>query len=131
MNRRSKYNVDNSRLGKLKRTYEGILFDSQLECRFYSQYLIPKLKEGTIKNIKRQVRYELMPSFVYKGKKQRAIEYVSDFDVLFSNGCFAVIDVKGMIKPVDRIKAKLFKHKYPDIDFGFARYTSSRGWYFD
>lgn len=131
MYRRSKYNVDNSELGKLKRTYEGILFDSQLECRFYSQYLAPKLKEGTIKDIKRQVRYELLPSFVYKSKKQRAIAYVSDFDVLFSNGCFVVIDVKGMIKPIDRLKAKLFKYKYPDIDFKFAMYTSSRGWYFD
>ena len=73
MNNRSKYNVDNSPLGKLKRTYNGILFDSQLECRFYRNYLLPKLQNGTIKSIRRQVRYELLPSFVYiyDGKKQR------------------------------------------------------------
>lgn len=130
MNSRSKYNVDNSRLGKLKRTYDGILFDSQLECRFYTEYLLPKLKSGTITNIARQVRYELLPSFVYKNKKQRAIEYVSDFDVLYSDGRFVVIDVKGMIKPVDRLKSKLFKHRYPDIDFGFVRYSRQNGWYF-
>ncbi len=49
MNNRSKYNVDNSPIGKLKRTYQGILFDSQLECRFYKEYLIPKLKKRIIK----------------------------------------------------------------------------------
>ena len=133
MNNRSKYNVDNSPLGKLKRTYDGILFDSQLECRFYRNYLLPKLQNGTIKSIRRQVRYELLPSFVYvyDGKKQRAIEYVSDFDVLYSDNSFVVIDVKGMVKPIDRLKSKLFKYKYPDINFKFAEYTKSNGWQFN
>ena len=133
MNSRSKYNVDNSPIGKLKRTYQGILFDSQLECRFYKEYLIPKLKKGMIKSIKRQVRYKLLPSFiyVYDGKKQRAIEYISDFDVLYSDNSFMVIDVKGMVKPIDRLKAKLFKYKYPDINFKFAEYTKSHEWQFN
>lgn len=129
MNNFSKYHVDNSPLGKLKRTYNGILFDSGLECRFYKEYLLPKLKIGEIKAIKRQVCYELLPSFVYKGKKQRAIEYVSDFDVLYSNDYFVVIDVKGMIKPIDKIKAKLFKYKYPDTNFVFMKYSIEKGWY--
>ena len=129
MNNRSKYNIDNSILGKLKRTYDGILFDSGLECRFYKEYLLPKLKKGTIKAIKRQVRYELLPSFIYKNAKQRSIEYVSDFDVLYADGRFVVIDVKGMIKPIDKIKAKLFKYKYPNTDFVFMRYSKEKGWY--
>ena len=129
MNNRSKYNIDNSILGKLKRTYDGILFDSGLECRFYKEYLLPKLKKGTIKAIKRQVRYELLPSFIYKNVKQRSIEYVSDFDVLYADGRFVVIDVKGMIKPIDKIKAKLFKYKYPNTDFVFMRYSKEKGWY--
>lgn len=126
---RSKYNVDMSRLGKLKRTYDGILFDSQLECKFYTSYIIPLLKSGKIENIRRQVRYELMPSFTYQGKKQRKIEYVSDFDILYSNGKFEVIDVKGMIKPIDKLKAKLFKYRYPEIDFKFVQYSKKDGWY--
>ena len=133
MNNRSKYNVDNSPIGKLKRTYQGILFDSQLECRFYKEYLLPKLKKGMIKSIRRQVRYKLLPSFiyVYDDKKQRAIEYISDFDVLYSDNSFMVIDVKGMVKPIDRLKAKLFKYKYPDINFKFAEYTKSHDWQFN
>lgn len=131
MNNRSKYNVDNSELGKLRRTYNGILYDSQLECRFYVEYLLPKLKKGIIKDIRRQVHYELLPSFIYKNKKQRAIEYISDFDVLYRTGLFVVIDVKGMIKPIDRLKAKLFKYKYPDINFEFVRYSKGRDWYFN
>lgn len=133
MNNRSKYNVDNSPIGKLKRTYQGILFDSQLECRFYKEFLLPKLKKGMIKSIKRQVRYKLLPSFiyVYDGKKQRAIEYISDFDVLYSDNSFMVIDVKGMVKPIDRLKAKLFRYKYPDINFKFAEYTKSNEWQFN
>lgn len=129
MNSRSKYNVDNSKLGKLKRTYKGILFDSQLECRFYAEYLLPKLKKGIIKSIRRQVRYELLPSFFYRNKKQRAIKYVSDFDVLYQDAKFVVIDVKGFIKPIDRIKAKLFKYRYPDINFEFMRYSKNNGWF--
>lgn len=129
MNNRSKYNVDNSELGKLKRTHNGILFDSRLECRFYVEYLLPKLKRGIIKSIRRQVRYELLPSFIYKDKKQRAIEYVSDFDVLYQTGLFVVMDVKGMVKPIDKIKAKLFKYKYPDVNFEFIRYSKEKGWY--
>lgn len=133
MNNRSKYNVDNSPIGKLKRTYQGILFDSQLECRFYKEYLLTKLKKGMIKSIRRQVRYELLPSFiyVYDGKKQRAIEYISDFDILYSDNSFMVIDVKGMVKPIDRLKAKLFRYKYPDINFKFAEYTKSHDWQFN
>lgn len=128
MSNYSKYNVDNSPLGKLKRTYDGILFDSQLECRFYTNYLLPKLKTGEIKSIRRQVRYELLPSFIYKNKKIRPIEYVSDFDVLYSDSSFVVIDVKGMVKPIDKLKAKLFKYRYPDINFKFARYSTQHGW---
>lgn len=129
MNNRSKYNVDNSPLGKLKRTYNEILFDSQLECRFYKEYLMSKLKTGEIKSVKRQVRYELLPSFIYKDKKQRAVEYVSDFDVLYNDGHFIVIDVKGMVKPIDKLKAKLFKYKYPNTNFVFMRYSKEKGWH--
>lgn len=129
MNNRSKYNVDNSPLGKLKRTYNEILFDSQLECRFYKEYLMSKLKTGEIKSIKRQVRYELLPSFIYKDKKQRAVEYVSDFDVLYNDGHFIVIDVKGMVKPIDKLKSKLFKYKYPNTNFVFMRYSKEKGWH--
>lgn len=125
----SKVYLSLSPLGKLKRTYNGILFDSQLERKFYIEYLTPKIRTGEIKSVKRQVRYELLPSFTYKDKKQRAIEYISDFDVLYSNGYFVVMDVKEMVKPIDKLKAKLFKYRYPHINFEFIRYSKECGWY--
>ncbi len=125
----SKYNVDNSALGKLKRTFDGILFDSLLECRFYKEVVIPKIQSGEIKNVNRQVKYELLPSFVYNGRKIQAINYISDFDISYSNGDFEVVDVKGFVKPIDKIKSKMFKHKYPDLNLKFVRYTKELGWH--
>lgn len=125
----SKYNVDNSAFGKLKRTFDGILFDSLLECRFYKEVIIPKIKFGEIKNVNRQVKYELLPSFVYNGRKIQAINYISDFDISYSNGNFEVIDVKGFVKPIDKIKSKMFKHRYPNLTLKFVGYTKELGWH--
>ena len=125
----SKYNVDNSALGKLKRTFDGILFDSLLECRFYKEIIIPKIKSGEIKNVDRQVKYELLPSFVYKNRKIQAINYISDFDISYSNGNFEVVDVKGFVKPIDKIKSKLFKYRYPNLNLKFIGYTKELGWH--
>ena len=99
----SKYNVDNSALGKLKRTFDGILFDSLLECRFYKEVIIPKIRSGEILSVNRQVKYELLPLFVYNNRKIQGVNYISDFDISYSNGNFEVIDVKGFVKPIDKL----------------------------
>ena len=125
----SKYNVDNSALGKLKRTFDGILFDSLLECRFYKEVIIPKIKSGEIKNVNRQVKYELLPSFVYKNRKSQASNYSSDLERADSNGDFEVVDVKGFVKPIDKIKSKLFKYRYPNLNLKFIGYTKELGWH--
>ena len=116
----SKYNVDNSALGKLKRTFDGILFDSLLECRFYKEVIIPKIKSGEILSVNRQVKYKLLPSFVYKNRKIQGVNYVSDFDI---------IDVKGFVKQIDKIKSKMFKYKYTDLSLKFIGYTKELGWH--
>ena len=125
----SKYNVDNSAFGKLKRTFDGILFDSLLECRFYKEVIIPKIKFGEIKNVNRQVKYELLPSFVYKNRKIQGVNYISDFDISYSNGDFEVVDVKGFVKPIDKIKSKLFKYRYLNLNLKFVGYTKELGWH--
>lgn len=124
---RSKYGIDNSKFGKLQRTWDGITFDSKLECRFYKEYILQGTKNGKVRSYKRQVKYELQPTFYYEGKKQRAIEYRSDFDVTYSDGSFAVIDVKGFFKPMDNLKAKMFRFKYPELSLVFAGYSKSHG----
>lgn len=62
---RTKFNVDKQ---KEARTYDGIVFDSQLEMRYYSEVIIPCVENGEIKNFELQKKYELQPSFHYHGK---------------------------------------------------------------
>lgn len=127
MERKSKYNVDTTAVGKGKRTYNGIVFASKLEMEFYRDWVIPKIKLGEIIKCERQVKYELQPSFESKGKKYRSINYVSDFDITFKDGSFKVIDTKGMLKPEDKIKEKLFRYRYPDIEFIFIGKSNMDG----
>ena len=70
------------------------------------------MKDGTLKDYKLQQKYLLQPSFKYFGKPIREINYISDFDLYYSNGDFVVIDTKGMATADAKIKAKLFKYKY-------------------
>jgi hypothetical protein len=129
-NRHSKFNIDISEQGKQKRTYKGIVYDSLLEMQFVKEYIEPKLKLGEIIKYDRQVVYQLQPEFIDRnGKKYRAINYKSDFDITYVNGDFRVIDIKGMLKNEDRLKEKMFKYHYPDIDFNFVgRSIKDGGW---
>ena len=86
------------------------------------------MKNGTLKDYKLQVRYKLQPSFKYFGETIREINYISDFDLYFSNNDFLVVDVKGMGTAEGKLKAKLFKHQYPDIKFVWMSYTKATGW---
>lgn len=129
MNRQSKYNVDTSSKGKEKRTYDGILFASQLEMEFYRDWIIPRITSGEIVKCDRQVKYEIQPAFECQGHKYRAINYISDFDITFANGDFKVIDTKGMLKPEDKLKEKLFRFKYPNLNFEYIGKSKIDGGY--
>ena len=62
-----------------KRTeYDGIKFDSIKEKNYYIKLKLLE-KSGKIKDLKLQVKFELQPSFKFKGKTIRAINYVADF----------------------------------------------------
>lgn len=89
---------------------DGITFDSHKEaCR----YLVLKGMEedGTIEDLRRQVRYELVPAFDVDGRHYRPVYYVADF-VYREDGKTVVEDVKGMITDVYRLKSKLFAYRY-------------------
>lgn len=100
---RSKYHA--------KRTsVDGIVFDSRREA---DRYLVLKSMEedGTIEDLRRQVRYELVPAFDVDGKHYRPVCYVADF-VYVEDGKEVVEDVKGMKTDVYRLKSKLFARRY-------------------
>ncbi len=99
----SKYNAK-------KVEYNGITFDSTVECEYY-QYLESRLHIDGFDYIQVQPRYELIP----KIGKQRKTEYIADFALYFETKLIEVIDVKGMATETAKLKAKLFRYKYPDV----------------
>lgn len=93
-----------------KTTTDGITFDSRREA---DRYLVLKGMEedGTIEDLRRQVRYELVPAFDVDGRHYRPVYYVADF-VYVEDGKEVVEDVKGVRTDVYRLKSKLFARRY-------------------
>lgn len=98
----SKYNAK-------KVEYKGVVFDSKIECDYY-QYLERNLGDE-YDYIELQPRYELIP----KMNNQRKTEYIADFALFKDDVLVEVIDVKGMPTEVAKLKAKIFRDKYPNI----------------
>ena len=79
----SKYN------NKTTKTFDGNVHDSRKEATRWSELLILE-RAGLISDLKRQVKYELIP----KQDGERAVYYVADFQYI-ENGKKVVEDVKG------------------------------------
>ena len=93
-----------------KTVVDGITFDSKREA---DRYLVLKSMEedGAIEDLRRQVRYELIPAFDVDGRHYRPVYYVADF--VYREGDREVVeDVKGMRTDVYRLKSKLFAYRY-------------------
>lgn len=90
---------------------DGHKFDSKLEAEYY-QLLKFKKAQGHIQDFKLQPRYTLQETFKRDGKTYRSITYIADFEVLHNDGSTQVIDVKGMMTDVFKIKAKMFTKLY-------------------
>lgn len=131
---RTKFNVTKTKTNNIKRqaqdffTGETITFDSELECKYYKEIVVAGLLDGTVTQCKLQQKYILIPSFKYQGKTIREMSYISDFDVLYSDGRFEVIDTKGFATADAKLKAKLMKYTYPNITFKWMSYTKATGW---
>ena len=68
-------------------------------------------KLGIIKNLQRQVKYELQPSFKFNGKTIRSINYIADF-VYIQDDIEIIEDVKGIRTKEYLLKKKMFIYKY-------------------
>ena len=131
----SKYHVDVSEKGKQDRTAydrksrEQVVFDSKLEKRFYTEVICAGLDSGVIADYELQKRYILQPSYKHDGKTVRAIDYVADFWIKFSDGAEKVVDTKGgLIDSVAKLKRKIFWKVYPDVDYQWMTWTKATGW---
>lgn len=124
MNRRSKYNVGKE---TCERTYDGIVFDSALEMRFYRDVIRKRVEDGEIAYYERQKKYVLQPAFFRDGKKVQPIEYKADFFVVDKTGKETVIDIKGCPDAVAKLKRKMFLYTNPDIDYVWLGYSKIDG----
>jgi len=84
---------------------DGIKFDSQSEANRYCELKILKAA-GLIKSFECQVPYRVA----------NKVKYVVDFKVWQHDGRFWVEDVKGCETSTWKIKAKLFRQEYPEIE---------------
>jgi len=125
--KRSKFKVNTSKKGKIKRTFEGIIFDSDLELRYYRDHLLPLKESGNIKSIILQPKYLIQEKFSKFGKNMLPINYVADFKVEYTSGEILVVDVKGLPTPEAKIKRKLFDFKYPDLRLEWISFSAQDG----
>jgi len=125
-----KFNVSRD---EAKRTADGIVFDSELEKRFYCDVVKKGEEDGSIKNWKRQINFVLQPAFKREGKTIQAINYKADFVITYSNNHKEIIDVKGMATSDALLKRKMFWYVYPDVCYRWVGYskqdsTDGTGW---
>ena len=95
---------------------DGIEFDSILEAKKYKELKLLE-RAGLIKDLKRQVKFELQPKYIKNNKTIRAINYVADF-VYFDveKDKTIVIDTKGFRTEIFKLKKKIFEYVYPDLE---------------
>ena len=107
----SKFGSYNKYHNNLTKTFDGNVHDSRKEANRWSELLILE-KAGLISDLKRQVKYELIP----KQEGERAVYYVADFEYIDENGQKIVEDVKGykegLAYRVFVIKRKLMLYVY-------------------
>jgi len=106
-----------NKFGATKTTVDGIEFDSKAEASRYSQLRFLE-KAGKIKNLERQVRYDLVVNGVNCGF------YKADFRYWDQGSSQHIVeDVKGVRTPVFALKAKLMKalHRVEIVEIGRAR----------
>jgi len=92
---------------------DGIVFDSRAEGMFY-EHLLDLMHDGIVESFEMQKPYTLLDKFPHPktGKTIRAIKYVPDFEVIYTDGRVEVVDVKGMQTDIFKMKCKLFMFRY-------------------
>lgn len=89
-----------------KVTRDGETFDSVKEYRRFCELRLLE-RAGAVTDLRRQVKFELIPAQRIDGKVvERACSYVADF-VYTENGQQVVEDAKGMRTQEYRLKRKL------------------------
>ncbi len=126
--RGSKFNVSDD---KEKRTCEDVVFDSQMEMRYYRDVVLPLSRSGEITHFELQKPYTLQPKFNNGHKDVLPIIYVADYYIEYADGRSEVIDIKGFADSAARLKRKMFWYQYPDIEYKWLTYVKKYGGWVD
>ena len=95
----------NAKYGNRKVPADGQTFDSRKEYRRFCELRLLE-KAGEVADLRRQVRFELLPAQRIDGKViERAVTYIADF-VYTAHGQTVVEDTKGV-----RTKEYILKRK--------------------
>lgn len=95
---------------------DGIEFDSKLEARRWQQLNLLQ-KAGNIKDLRRQIKFELQPSYIKNDKVIQSINYVADFVYYDLNKRqFIIEDTKGYKTEIYKLKKKILEYKYPELE---------------
>lgn len=100
-----------NKYGAKKTVIDGIRFDSKHEASRWCELKYME-RAGLIADLRRQVKYELIPA-LYDGKKliSRSVCYIADF-VYTQNGETVVEDAKGVQTEIYKIKKKIMRWKH-------------------
>lgn len=109
---RQKGKCSRSKYRNKKVEVDGHVFDSKAEARFYNQLKL-RDKAKDIMFFRLQPRYRLLDGFEKNGENHRPIDYIADFEIHHHDGSIEVVDVKGHVTAVAKIKFKMFNKKYP------------------
>ena len=100
-----------TKYGNVRTTVDGITFDSKHEANRWCELKLLE-KAGEISDLRRQVKFELIPASYENGKLlARSISYIADF-VYRQNGLNVIEDAKGCKTEVYKIKKKLVLWKF-------------------
>ena len=92
--------------------FNGVLFASKKE---YSYFCKLKLMEqvGMIRDLKRQVPFELIPTYKINGKTIRKMQYIAEFTYITTeDNKLHVVDTKGYRTEEYKLQKKLIEYKY-------------------
>jgi len=99
-----------------KTMVDNIYFASIKESQYYQELKL-LYKAGEVVKFELQPEFILQDKFKKNGKIIRAIKYIADFRVLYSNGKEEIVEVKGYDKnKVWLLKQKMFEYKFPDLE---------------
>lgn len=120
-----------TRQSKYKNTITKIgdkSFDSAMESRYY-RYLNKLIAQGVVTSFQCQVPYIVADSFTKPGvKKFNNIRYIADFVVQYADGHEEIIDVKGAMTDVFKIKRHLFEQRYLDKTIKLVQQNKEKRW---